>query len=188
MNFYVIRESEYESRQTLRLSVARPPDWSMSRILRGEVPPGPLLAKVHMGTEPVDYTDAAALHVVSERFRRVVQAANLSGAVFHSLVVPDSSDKWYLLGVTGRCGPFDYSASVRLERHFPGGDATYLRGFVLPLDTWSRDDFCVPPVANLVIVTEAAVEALQAANLQHVAFTPIEKHEIAERLVRGTTI
>jgi hypothetical protein len=184
--FYVIHESDYESHKTLRLSIERE-GRTGSQVIRGDFPPVPISASRHLGSTETDYTDMA-IRVVSGAFHDAVTRHGLTGAVFAPLSVDGVSDRWFLMGVTGLCGPFDYSNSERFERVMPqvGGREwrePYLRGFAVDASHWSGQDFVLPPRVNRVLVTQCVVEALDGAGLSNVRFTPISKYEIAERTV-----
>jgi hypothetical protein len=184
--FYVIGESDYESHTTLRLSVERQ-GRTGSQLIRGDFPPEPISAKRHLGSETVDYTDMS-IRIVSRAFRDAVARHGLSGAVFAPLTVDGNSSRWYLMGVTGSCGPFDYSATERFERvihHSGGGEwrGAYLRGFAIDPGSWSGDDFFLPQRVNSVVVTQHAVVALGDARLSNVQFSPTSGYEIQESYI-----
>lgn len=184
---YVIGELDYESHETLRLSVERA-GRTGSQLIRGEFPPAPVSASRHSGSRETDYTDMS-IRVVTEPFRAAVMRHGLTGATFAPLVVDGNQGHWFLMGVTGRCGPFDYSGSVRFERvirQATGGEwrEPYLRGFAIDPASWSGDDFVLPPRVDQVIVTQRVVDTLESEPLTNVRFTPISDYEISERTVR----
>ena len=185
---FVMRESNYESSATKRFVVERG-DYSVSQLRRGDFPPRPLLARNHLGSEAVDFIDTGTC-IVSNRFRMAIERGGLSGAVFAPL--GGDGDGLWALGITGRCGAFDFGASERfdrIKRRVDGGEwrETYVRGFTIDSTRWSRDDFALPPVANFALATARARETLEAARLTNVEFVPICEFEISERNLVGAS-
>lgn len=184
---YTIGEADYESHETLRFRIERG-GRSRSELLRGDFPAAPIAASKQLGSKPVDYADMST-SVVSAAFHEAVMRHGLTGVVFAPLVVDGDDGKWFLLGVTGRCGPFDYSRSEHFEKVIQrirgGGESRtpYVRGFQIEPASLSGDDFLLPPTVDQVIVTQRVVDSLVPAELTNLSFTPIEKYEIAERNV-----
>jgi hypothetical protein len=184
---YVIGEADYESHETLRFRIERG-ERSRSELLRGDFPAAPVAASRQLGSKPVDYTDMS-LCVVSAAFREAVMRHGLTGVVFAPLAVDGDERKWFLLGVTGRCGPFDYSRSEHFEKVIQrirgGGESRtpYLRGFQVDPASVSGDDFLLPPARDQVIVTQRVVDSLAPAELTNLSFIPIDRYEVAERNV-----
>jgi hypothetical protein len=186
---FEMSEADYESHTTLRLNVVRPPTFTVSRLMRGDIPTDPLLASRHMGRVRKDYTDSG-MPIVSARFRDAVAQHGLTGAMFTPLVVDDGVEPAWLMSITGRCGDLDYSHSEHFTRVYklPGGGETYqpcLRGFTVDPQSHSGHDFVIPPRVNRRLVSKRAADAMSAERLTNLSFTPISEHEIAERTVFG---
>jgi hypothetical protein len=187
---YVFSEADYDSRSILRLILARPSGVTVSTLRRGDFPAGPIVARRHMGSVRQDFTDAGDC-VVTSSFRDSVLRHGLSGAVFAPLTVDDDAEQWWLMGISGSCGPFDYTQSLPFDRviRLPNGGETHqawLRGFVIDGEgAHSGDDFVLPPTVNTAVVTQRVVDALTTDAVTNVRFTAIEKFEIPASYVQG---
>jgi hypothetical protein len=105
---YVLSETDYESHSILRLLLARPTGFTVSTLRRGDFTPGPIVARRHMGSVRQDSTDAGDC-VVASSFRDSVLRHGLRGAVLAPLTIDDDAEQWWLMGISGSCGPFDYT-------------------------------------------------------------------------------
>lgn len=112
-------------------------------------------------------TTSASLHVVSDRFRQFLQAADLTGVTLFPVVVEglEQQAAFHLLTVTGCCGP-EYGAQGIQRPDIPP-----LGLFLDPRD-WDGSDLFMPPNANVVLLTARAGGLMRRARLRNLRIEP----------------
>ncbi len=108
-------------------------------------------------------TGWATLRVISQRFRQVLDDAQLTGWRTFPVVVLDHALDMplYLLAVTGRCGP-EYGSSGVHRAGLPP------LGMFLDPHEWDGADLFMPPNAGDVLLTTRAGDVVKRARLRNV--------------------
>jgi hypothetical protein len=83
------------------------------------------------------------------------------------------------LSFPGRCGPIDYSQSVKVPRVRPAGIFPVHIGLHFDPASWDGSDFFMPAGKNAwKFVVQEVKQALEKAKVRNIAFTPLDQLEV----------
>jgi hypothetical protein len=123
----------------------------------------------------IAFSKHASLYLLSERVVDQLHGKQLTGwrAIKCDLRNKDGTSPpvpYYLLVVTGRCGPILYSKSERFDKQMPGGIFREWRGNFFEPNTWDGTDFFLPESTTLICVTQRAKDAIQGMKIRSLEF------------------
>jgi hypothetical protein len=124
------------------------------------------VANGHRGT-------TLARNLVSARFVGVLNAHGFTGWRTFAVTIeePEEIPDYFVLGVTGRCGPIDDALSDRIIIPPPvpqGRPSPGLRGLCFAPETWDGSDIFLAENYNGHFVTTAVKDAIEVAGLANV--------------------
>lgn len=113
--------------------------------------------------------------VVSGKIIDALTENNITGWKATSVRIAGKEDlRYYVLMITGRCGPVDYTKSERIIQKSPGGiDCPYLRGLYFDLDSWDGSDFFMAEDVGFIFTTEKVKKLLVRIKSRNVSFERI---------------
>lgn len=161
-------------------------------VLRAEKsPPGPVEVRHVMGRQkPSDFvfTTSVRPKIISDRVVSILEDEGFSG--WHTYPVhlfgKDGAriPGYQGLSVHGRCGPFDGSRSVKLDKIMPGGVVPKWYGLYFDEGTWDGSDlFMFASNQAWVFVVEAVKRAFEKAKVTNITFRAADRVELP--LLRG---
>lgn len=160
-----------EGRGSMRLDPClRPEEWDESKIGKDEnVPKGKLCFIASGGKKFWDViSTSGVLFVFSEKVVKLIQNNNITGCKFYPITIKGHEDlKYYLLTITGKCGPLDDSKAELIETldgpamkiqntniTIPKQQFSVMKGKSVRLETWDRCDFFLVENTLHALVTE----------------------------------
>lgn len=134
------------------------------------------------GRVPSDFvgTTLATPVIISQRVRDLLESEGFTGWVTHPCRVFGRDGEPYdhhLLGITGRCGPMNYSRSEVFTKLLPGGPTTYLRGEYFDESTWDGSDFVLAGKTVTKIITERVRGAFIKHKLRNITMPRLTEVE-----------
>jgi len=138
----------------------------------------PIVFKQVSGAKLEDMLDTGtvALHLISKKFRELLEQTGLTGwKTFEIKIVGKSGielNDYYGLTITGHCGKIDESKSEIIRKQcVPNGPlAEYRKGLYVGLDEWDGSDLFCPDGTSFLITTKKATDIIKANKISNVEF------------------
>lgn len=116
--------------------------------------------------------------VVSGKIIDALTENNITGWKATSVRIAGKEDlRYYVLMITGRCGPVDYAKSERIIQKSPGGiDCPYIRGLYFEPESWDGTDIFVADNVSWIFCTgkvKKVIERIKATNISFESCTDI---------------
>ena len=152
----------------------------------------PLVIKHAMGGgQPKDvvWTTSFYPFLVSQRVIDILKTKEFIGWSKYPVKVYSRNGElvegYYGLSIHGRCGPIDYSKSIKVMREFPGGIFPRYKGYYFDPDSWDGSDLFMPSDGTLYMFVVAPVrEAFLKAKVSNILFhraDEIEYHPLCKK-------
>jgi hypothetical protein len=153
----------------------------------------PLPFKQAYGKKLQDILDTgyAALYLISDRMKSVLEDEGLTGWKTYPVQVFDKHDMeisgYHGFSIIGRCGERDESKSEIIMKQFvPNGPIVkYYKGLYVGLDTWDGSDFFLEEKTIGAIVTRKAADVLKKSKLTNIKLANLADIEISAYTVEG---
>jgi hypothetical protein len=166
-----LKQLQLRSHEWLRLDLEVGSNVRPAQLLRGEnVGIAEISAAVKQSGPVGDLigTFWATVYVITSRFRDALEKSEINGWRAHPITLrsPRQIDSEVsLLVVTGRAGPVFGAGGIVREDLDPVGQ-------YLDINDWDGSEIFVPANRNVILLTERAAQALQAARLRNVVLEP----------------
>jgi hypothetical protein len=156
-------------------------------LTRGEMqPPRPVTLTWAMGrAQPVEVirTTLVAPFIVSDSVVQILRSHGFTGWSLYDVQVQDKQGQgipgYSGLSLPGRCGPIDFSMSVKVPRIYPGGIFPVHMGLLFDPASWDGSDLFMPAGKNSwKFVVQEVKEAFEKAKVRNIDFTPLDQMEI----------
>ena len=122
------------------------------------------------------------LYAVSEKVVKLLQDNNITGCKFYPITINDHEDlKYFLLTITGKCGPLDDSKAVFIETlsgpetkiqnsniTIPKQHFSVMKGKSVRLETWDGCDFFLVENTLESLVTERVKDLFKKHRINNV--------------------
>ena len=155
-------------------------------LTRGKLRIGKPLVIQHAmgGGQPKDviWTSAYYPFIVSERVINILRMKEFTGWTTYPVEVYSKSGElvegYYGFGIHGRCGPIDYSKSVKVMREVPGGIFPRYKGYFFDPASWDGSDLFMPSDVTLFKFAVSSVkEAFVEASVSNILFRRADEVE-----------
>ena len=174
-----------DGRGSMRLDPClRPEEWDVFKIGKDEnVPKGKLSFIASGGKKFWDViSTSGVLFVFSEKVVKLLQNNNITGCKFYPITIKGHEDlKYYLLTITGKCGPLDDSKAELIETlsgpemkiqntniTIPKQQFSVMKGKSVRLETWDRCDFFLVENTLHTLVTERVKDLFKKHRINNV--------------------
>lgn len=145
----------------------------------------PVVFKHAYGSKLHDILDTGwpSLYLISEKMRAILEDNKLTGWKTFNVKVLDKNGQeikgYHGLSVTGRCGKIDYSKSEIVEKRLVqnGPLVKYYKGLHIGLNEWDGTDFFLPEKYFGIMITQAAVKALEKNKLTNIRLDSLAEIE-----------
>lgn len=176
----------HDGRGSMRLVPCfRPEEWDDFKIGNDENVPNEKLCFIALGGKKfwdVVTAGQGLLFAISERVVRLLQDNNITGCKFYPITIKGHEDlKYYLLTITGKCGPLDDSKAVFIETlsgpetkiqnsniTIPKQHFSVMKGKSVRLETWDGCDFFLVENTLESLVTERVKDLFKKHRINNV--------------------
>ena len=157
-------------------------EWNDSLILRNQgLPNKQVIYTPCLGKKFFDFnTVSPALNLISERVFNMLMENNITGWKGIPAVIYKHEDlKYYLLTITGRCGPIDKSKTIVVDSttFIPGKTTRMYQGLFFSEDSWDGSDMFVSEYVNYTFITEKVKNLFKKNKVTNIIITNIKEHQ-----------
>ena len=156
-------------------------EFNESQILRNQLPEKQMVFNVSMGKKFHDFVCvSAALTLISEKVYTLLMDNNITGWKRIPAPINGREDlKYYLLTITGRCGPIDKSRTQIVDSTKLVYNQTVKanQGLFFPEESWDGSDMFVSEYVNYTFVTEKVKTLLMKNKVTNVEIVNIKEYQ-----------
>ena len=174
----------HDGRGSMRLvPCLRPEEWDVFKIGKDENVPKGKLCFIASGSKKFwDVISTSLLYVFSEKVVKLLQNNNITGCKFYLITIKGHEDlKYYLLTITGKCGPLDDSKAELIKTLsgpatkiqntniiIPKQQFSVMKGKYVRLETWDGCDFFLVENTLHSLVTERVRDLFKKHRINNV--------------------
>ena len=175
----------HDGRGSMRLDPCfRPEEWDVFKIGKDENVPKGKLCFIASGSKKFwdVISTSGVLYVFSEKVVKLLQNNNITGCKFYPITIKGHEDlKYYLLTITGKCGPLDDSKAKLIETlsspatkihntiiTIPKQQFSVMKGKSVRLETWNGCDFFLVENTLESLVTERVKDLFKKHRINNV--------------------
>ena len=157
-------------------------EFNVSLILRNQgLPSKQVIYAPCLGKRFFDFNMVAAgLDLISERVYNLLMDNNITGWKGIPAVIYKHEDlKYYLLTITGRCGPIDKSKTTVVDNttFIPGQTTKMYQGLFFSEDSWDGSDMFVAEYVNFTFITEKVQKLLKKNKVTNIIIENIKEFQ-----------
>lgn len=157
-------------------------EFNVSQILRNQgLPNKKIIYAPSLGNKFYDFVMVtAAINLISERVYTLLKDNNITGWEGIPAVIHKHEDlKYYLLTITGRCGPIDKSKTMIVDstKLIPGQIAKAYQGLFFSEDSWDKSDMFVSEYVNFTFITEKVKTLLEKNKVTNIIITNTKEYQ-----------
>ncbi len=158
------------------------PGFNESLILRNtNLPDKQIIYTPCLGKKFFDFNMVtAAINLISERVYVLLKENNITGWKGIPAVIHKHEDlKYYLLTITGRCGPIDKSKTTIIDSTtlIPGQTAKAYQGLFFSENSWDKSDMFVSEYMNFTFITEKVKVLLEKNKVTNIIITNTREYQ-----------
>lgn len=148
-------------------------EFDVSQVLRGQkLPNKKIVYAPSLGKRFYDFVMVTAgLSLISEKVYSLFMDNNITGWKGIPAVIFGHEDlKYYLLIITGRCGPLDDSKTTVVDSTtlFPNQIVKAYQGLYFSEDNWDKSDMFVSDFVNYTFVTDKVKKLLEKNKITNI--------------------
>ena len=157
-------------------------EFNVSQILRNQgLPDSQIIYSACLGKKFYDFVMVTAgLNLISDRVYTLLMENNITGWQGIPAVIYKHEDlKYYLLTITGRCGPIDKSKTIVVDSttFIPGKITRMYQGLFFYEDSWDGSDMFVSECVNYTFITEKVKNLFKKNKVTNIVITNIKEHQ-----------
>lgn len=157
-------------------------EFNVSNILRNQgLPDKQIIYSPCLGKKFYDFVMVTAgLNLISEKVYNLLMDNHITGWKGIPAIIHKHEDlKYYLLTITGRCGPIDESKTriVDSTTLFPGQTAKAYQGLFFSEDSWDKSDMFVSEFINHTFITEKVKTLFEKNKVSNIIITNTKEYQ-----------
>jgi hypothetical protein len=156
-------------------------EFNVSQFLRNQLPDKEITFSASLGKKFFDFVLVSpGLNLISEKVYKLLMDNNITGWKGIPTIIHKHEDlKYYILTVTGRCGPLDRSKTqiVDSTKLIHGQTVKANQGLFFPEDSWDGSDMFVSEYVNFTFVTEKVKTILEKNKVTNVEIINTKEYQ-----------
>lgn len=155
-------------------------EFNVSKFLRNQgLPSKQIIYAPCLGKKFFDFNMVTAgLNLISERVYGLLMENDITGwNGIPAVIYKHDELKYYLLTITGRCGPIDQSKTIVVDSTtlIPGQTTKAFQGLYFSEDSWDKSDMFVSEYVNHIFITERVKSILEQNKVTNINIINIKE-------------